>query len=33
VHITGLIPGVGTQDIAVIVRASVAIGIPGTTKN
>jgi hypothetical protein len=33
VHIVGLIPGVGTQDIAVIVRASVAIGIPGTTKN
>ena len=33
VHITGLIPGVGTQDIAVIVRASVAIGIPGTTRN
>lgn len=33
VHITGLIPGTGTQDIAVIVRANVAIGIPGTTKN
>ncbi len=33
VHIVGLIPGVGTQDIAVIVRASVAIGIPGTTRN
>jgi hypothetical protein len=33
VHITGIGPGAGTQDVAVIVRATVAIGIPGTTKN
>jgi len=33
VHITALGPGAGVQDIAVIVRVSVAIGIPGTTKN